>query len=194
MGLVIQEVTAPTSEPITLDEAKEHMRVDFSDDDTYIGNLITAMRQLFQKDIAWRTLVTTTWRQRFETFPLSGTAIILPLPPLATVVHLKYYNTSGTQTTIDSDDYNTDTDSEPGRVLPDYAEVWPTTRAEPGGAVEVQFTAGTALASVTEKDKMAIKCMVAELYVRREEPGNRASFKNPAVLRLLRSGSRRRFV
>ena len=194
MALMLQEVTAPTSEPITLGEAREHLRVDFSDDDTYIGNLITAMRQLFQRDIAWRTLVTTVWRQRYDAFPPGDTPIELPLPPLVTADHIKYYDTTGTLKTWTASNYSTDVDSEPGRVFPVYGRVWPATREKVGQTVEIQFTAGCAVASVEEKDKMALKCMVAELYERREETANRASFKNPAVVRLLRSTSRRRFV
>ena len=36
--------TPPTSEPITLAEAKEHLNVDFTEDDTLIGAMIMAAR------------------------------------------------------------------------------------------------------------------------------------------------------
>ena len=54
-------VTAPTEEPVSLAEAKLHLRVDYTNDDVLIGALITAARQHAENDTR-RALVTQTWR------------------------------------------------------------------------------------------------------------------------------------
>lgn len=41
----LQLLTPPTAEPVSLVEAKLHLRVDFNDDDALITSLITAARQ-----------------------------------------------------------------------------------------------------------------------------------------------------
>ena len=43
--MIIKVITAPTSEPITLAEAKAQCRVDGTDEDTLITSLIGAARQ-----------------------------------------------------------------------------------------------------------------------------------------------------
>lgn len=196
MPLAIQEVTAPTVEPVSLDDVKAHARIDISADDDYITDLITAVRQILVQDVWWRSLVTTTWRQRFEEFPNGDGAIDLPLPPLATIVHVKYYDQDGVQQTWASANYKVDTDSEPGRVQPVYGTVWPSTRPEPGGAVEIQFTAGygSAASNVPMRYRLGLKIAVAELYSHREEATTENVRNVNAVQRVLRALALRRFV
>ena len=52
-------ITAPTAEPITLAEAKLHLRVNNSVEDALITALITASRQ-FVEGYTWRPLMTQT--------------------------------------------------------------------------------------------------------------------------------------
>ena len=74
--------TPPAVEPVTLSEAKAHLRVDSTDDDAYIATLITAAREWVEAYLD-RTLVHTQWVMRFDRFPPSGTqAVELPRPPM----------------------------------------------------------------------------------------------------------------
>jgi uncharacterized phiE125 gp8 family phage protein len=59
--------TAPTSEPITRDEAKSFLRVDISDDDTLIDNLIQSARE-FCEEYTGRTLINTTYKLSLDGF------------------------------------------------------------------------------------------------------------------------------
>jgi len=71
--------------PVTTAEAKAHMRVDTSADDTYIAALIaaaTGMAELYTR----RRLVRSTWCLYLDKFPvLPKNTIELPYPPLASV-------------------------------------------------------------------------------------------------------------
>ena len=61
-------VTAPAAEPLTLAEAKLHLRVDDTADDALIGALITAARQHAEHDTR-RALVTQTWKLALDASP-----------------------------------------------------------------------------------------------------------------------------
>lgn len=71
--MALQIVTAPTVEPVSLQEARGYARVDddFTKDDGLISNLIIAARQDAEK-ITWRALVTQTWKLVADRFPRPG--------------------------------------------------------------------------------------------------------------------------
>ena len=84
--------TAPALEPVTLAEAKAHLRVDISDDDDLITAIIKAAREYCEEYLD-RTLVHTQWTMRMDAFPWE---FKLPRPPMAPVsyTHLTLPTTS----------------------------------------------------------------------------------------------------
>lgn len=138
--------TLPTVEPVTLSEAKAHLRVDANEDDAYIAALISAAREWCEQYLD-RTLVYTQWVMRFDRFPTSGIeAMELPRPPMAvagtaTVVSLTFTADSGTTGTYAVDQFRVDRQSTPGQVLPIYAGTWPPHRID-AGAHAVTWWAG----------------------------------------------------
>lgn len=59
----VSRTTEPAAEPISLAEAKEHLRViDFTDDDTYITSLIAVARRAVE-DFTGRSLIDTVFTQ-----------------------------------------------------------------------------------------------------------------------------------
>ncbi len=99
----LQLVTAPAEEPITLLEAKQHLRVDVDDDDALIGSLITAARQAAET-LTGRQLMTARWRLVLDAFPgalsmhipsdasftLPGPAILITKCPVQSLVSIEY--------------------------------------------------------------------------------------------------------
>ena len=77
----VTRATGPAVEPLTVAEAKLHLRVDISDDDTYIGTLITAAREWVENYLD-RTLITTQLILRAAEFPTEE--LELARPPMAT--------------------------------------------------------------------------------------------------------------
>lgn len=156
--------TAPTAEPITVAEAKEHLRVTHSDEDAYIESLIHAAR-VHCETFTRRQLMSATLKYELDGFP---DQIVLPSPPLTSVSSIKHYDPSGTQQTVTASDYRVDSSSEPGRVEPAYGKVWPPTRSIIN-TVEIIYVCGyTNAAAVPDGLKAAIKLMVAHLYENRE--------------------------
>jgi len=166
--MALKLITPPASEPITLAEAKPHLRVDITDDDTLITNLIIAARQYCEK-FQNRAYITQTWELWLDVWPEKD-YITIPLPPLQSVVHVKYYGTDDTEYTMDTADYFVDTKSEPGRVALAYGKSWPTTTLRPANGVAVQFTAGygDAASAVPETVKQAMYLLIGHWYENRE--------------------------
>lgn len=166
MPLVLQ--TAPTTEPVTTAEAKTHLRVTISDDDTYIGTLITVARRHVET-ITGRALINQTWDYFLDNFP-PGDKIVIPLPRLSSVTSVKYTDKDNVQTTFAASKYIVDTNNEPGQIVLAYGESWPTFTPRPINAVEIRFVAGygSGAANVPEGIKQAMLLLIAHWYENRE--------------------------
>ena len=121
-------VTAPTKEPVSLADAKTHLRVDVDDENDLIASLIVAARE-YVETFTHRALVTQTWDLKLDQFPCRGEAIWLPKPPASSVTSITYTATDGTSTTWSSALYTTDLPTGPtarmGRITPAYGEYLP---------------------------------------------------------------------
>ena len=163
----VTTITAPTEEPITLAEAKAHLRVSTTEDDQYIDGLITAARQWAERTTR-RAIVTQTLSVSFDFgFPC---VVYLPRAPLisVTAASFVYLDTDGVSTQVPTATYTVDTTTEPGRVYEAYGQTWPTTR-DVEKAVTCQFVAGYGAASAVPADlKAAIKLLVSQMYEFRE--------------------------
>ena len=82
----LQLVTGP-SESITLVEAKLHLRVENSDDDSLISVLISAAREDCEHQLG-RGIGSQTWRRTLDAFPSGG--IELGMPPVSAVSSVQY--------------------------------------------------------------------------------------------------------
>ena len=162
--------TAPTVEPVTLAEAKAHLRVDTSDDDTYIGTLITAAREWCEQYLD-RTLVHTQWVMRFDKFPDSGIEPVeLPRPPMvmsgtATAVTVTFTQEAGPTSTYSTAEYRVDRNATPGAILPIYGSTWSPHRQD-DNAISVTWWAGYGASgtSVPAAIRHAILMLVGHWY------------------------------
>lgn len=174
--MAVTVVQAPAAEPITLAEAKAHLRVDTADEDGLITSLITVARAVAEA-YTNRALVTQTLELTLDAFPGGDGIIELPRPRLQAVTSVTYVDESGLARTMTTSEYQVDARAEPGRVAPAYGTTWPATR-EQFNAVTIRYTAGYgAAAAVPESIKAAIKLLVAHLFENRE-PVNVGSIVN----------------
>lgn len=160
-------ITAPTLPVVSLADAKLHLRVDGSDEDTLITAMVAAATQQAQHETG-RALVRATWERRLDAFPAAE--IRLGLPPVSSVVSIIYIDPAGATQTINPVHYVLDdsTDSGSGWVLPGPAYQWPET-ADGANVVRVRFTAGALTAAeVPESIRAWILLQVGALYRNRE--------------------------
>lgn len=180
MGLTL--VTAPATEPVTLTEAKAHLRVDGTDDDTLITSLIVAARESCEHETR-RAFVTQTWRLTLDAFP---SVIRLPRPALIGVSGITYVDPDGGTQTLATNQYTVITDRLPGEIRPAYDVDWPNIRAVEN-AVSVTYTAGYGnAAAVPSAIKAAILLTIGDLYANRETSiVGTIRTENPAAAMLL---------
>lgn len=154
-------------EPLTVAEAKDHMRVDGSDDDTEIGVFIEAARAHLES-ITRRSIIERTLRLDLPRF---AHTIVLPSPPLVSVTSVKYYDTNNSLQTVTANDYEVNL---PAREieLADNAS-WPDIYAR-HDAVQITYEAGYQLESVSPVASApaalvhAMKMLVGDMYENRE--------------------------
>lgn len=185
--------TPPAVEPISTAEAKAHLRVDTSDDDSLIDGLVIAARETAE-NILNRALITQTWQLVLDAFP-SGSRVLsrfppttvvqpytamspwylsggfkVPFPPLQSVSSITYIDQEGSPGTVTSSDYIVDTAHEPGRVFLKYGASWPSVTLQPAAGVTIEYVAGygDAAADVPQAIKQAMFLIMGHLYENRE--------------------------
>lgn len=163
-------IKAATSENVSLNEAKVHLRVTDSDSDSQISMLIKAARQDCE-NFTGRALASQDFELALDSFP--SDKITLPVPPVEKILSIKYKDSDGIEYTLNTADYIF-YNSVPAVVLPDYGTAFPVFSAYPAGAVRVSFTAGYKSAStdaslvMPEAIKQAILLLVGHYYDNRE--------------------------
>ena len=161
-------VTAPTEEPVTLEMAKNHMRVDedVTDDDVLIQWYITAARQ-WCESFRRQSFLTQTWDGYLDSFPSIFT---LSRGPVQSVTGVYYTPDGGAETEVDSSNYVTDLISPPARILLATDGEWPNDTLTPVNGVKVRYVTGAAsVSAVKENVKGAILLIATHLYENRSD-------------------------
>ena len=161
----LQLTTPPAAEPVTLDQAKAHLRVDTTDDDALITALIAAARARAEWHTG-RAFVTQGWTLWLDGWPCNG-VIEIPLPPLQSVQSVTAYAPDDSATGLDAATYQVDTASAPARLaLKPNAS--PPVNLRALNAIAIAFTAGYGeAADVPAAIQQAILMIVAALYAHR---------------------------
>lgn len=167
MNVAYKLKTAPTVEPVTLEEAKLHLKIDSdTTDDTLITALISAARQSAE-NYTGRAFVNQTWECTMEAFPDDD--IVLRPAPLSSITSIIYKDGDGTNQTLSTSVYEANPYSIPGAACLKYSQSWPTAR-EIQNSITVTFVAGygSAASSVPAPIKSAILLLIGHLYEHRE--------------------------
>ena len=167
--MALSLTTAPTAEPITLAELKDHLQITWPDEDAYLENFVLPTARQMAETITHRALITQTYTLKLGSF---GTdVIVLPRPPLSSVSSIQYVDNAGSTQTWSAASYTVETPSGEralhATIQPAFNEVYPTTRAIVE-AVTITFVAGYGAASSVPKGiKHGILMLAEDLYTSR---------------------------
>ena len=164
---MLTQLSPPAAEPLTLADAKPHLRVDadITEDDGLIAALIVTARQQAEHRTG-RALVTQQWRLGLDRF--ADDSMDLPLPKLQSVQSVTYLDADGVRQTLAGAEYDVVTDELVGRLLPAFGKTWPDCRIRPG-SVQVSYTCGYGAASdVPQSIKAWMLLAIGAWYENRE--------------------------
>lgn len=161
------EVSPPAVEPVTLADAKEHLRVTEGDEDDYISALVIMAREMCE-EYQRRSYITAGFEFWLRAFP--GREIILPRSPLLSVTEVSYFTSDDTETIVDAAVYTVDDATKPGRIVLAESATWPTATLRSSKGVKIAFTAGYGpiASDVPERMIHAIKLIVGNFFEERQ--------------------------
>ena len=155
-----------TKDPLTLEEAKAHLKPDGADDDELIKAMIAAVAGSVE-DVQARVFRKGTIELWLPGWPESG-VIRIPRFPLVSVDAVEYLKAGEVGwTTYPASNYRVLTDRTPPRIVLKKDARWPTASLEAGDAVRVSFTAGYEDGKVPEKAKQTIRLLLGHWYENR---------------------------
>ena len=170
----LQISSISTAEPVTVDEAKSHLRIQTTVDDDLLDAYITAARQMAENHLK-RALLDTQWELTIDDFYSSHIELPrgAPLSTKSTEVVVSYTKTTGDTTTLSDTCYTVEYRAEPGFVRLNYGLEWPTDVQDSAGAVRIVYRSGYTSAvagdsNCPEAIKTWVKVRVGQMYEYRE--------------------------
>jgi uncharacterized phiE125 gp8 family phage protein len=164
-------VTAPTVEPVSLAEAKAHLRLDNADDDGLLAGYILAARR-FAEGYLRGAIITQTWDYTVDhDWPIVWdrcylrNRIELPLHPVQSVTSVSYKDENGAAQTLSGSLYTLHKSGPVAYIEKAYDAVWPAVRDVPE-AITVRFVCGYLPEKVPDEIRTAILLHIESLYDR----------------------------
>lgn len=166
MNYGLRLVAAPTIDPVSIAEARAHLRVDESADDGLIAGYILAARAYIEA-VTGLALISQTFDMTLHDFQ---SKIELPRAPVSSVTSIQYYDDANVLQTLSSAIYEIDTARVPAVIHLADGYDWPTVD-DRVAAVVVRFVAGYGATpgSIPEPIRLAILLIVGHFYANREQ-------------------------
>jgi uncharacterized phiE125 gp8 family phage protein len=135
MGLRLIKPPAAV-EPLSLDEIKQALRVDHTDDDEVLQTYMTSAREWVEKRVQAK-IALETWELVIDVFPVYE--IMLPFGPVVSITSIKYDDALGLEQTMPPSEYELDNTNPIPWIF--AADGWPETM-NTFNAVRIRFVAG----------------------------------------------------
>jgi uncharacterized phiE125 gp8 family phage protein len=162
----LTQSVAPATEPVSVEEAREHCRITINDEDALIPGWIASARRYCENYLD-RQFVTATWQLKSREFP--GGEVLLPKPPLLSVTSVAYVDSNGDSQTLAATVYDVSTPSKAqGRISLAYGQSWPVVRNQ-ANALTITYTCGYGAATaVPATIKQAMYMLISDTNENRE--------------------------
>jgi uncharacterized phiE125 gp8 family phage protein len=164
---IYRQTVAPTAEPLTRAEAREHLRLDEGDYDNIIDGLIVAARQ-YAETFTRRQLVTATWQLAAFDFACGVDALRLLHGPVQAVTAFTYVDTAGDTQTLTTAGYTAVLDPEGAYVVPAYGTTWPSARCHAESVLVTYRTGYGAPTAVPQAIKQAMLLLIGHWFANPE--------------------------
>jgi uncharacterized phiE125 gp8 family phage protein len=179
----------PQSEPLSYQQAADHLRVDSADDTIYIESLIPVAREHIE-NVTGRVGSTTTFSLvagSWQSLMRDSRDYLLRIgrSPVQAVASVKYYAPgASTITTMSASDYRLMAAAEPAAIQK-IGNDWPALDDRPD-AVQIEFTAGHTPDNPAPVGYLhAMKMLVAHLYEERKPVAFTSCSEIPFTLQTL---------
>ena len=160
MWYAAKQTIAPQAQPITVEQVKSHVYVDFSDDDAQIGLLIGAAVDHVERYCNIR-LATQTVEVKCDGF---DDFFYLPFGPVQSITSVKYIDVSGAEQTLDSSFYELRNDDLLASLMLQNGKVWPARQIKS----RITVTAVIGYDAVPPAIKHALLLLIASGFQNRE--------------------------
>lgn len=165
----LQEQVAPVIEPVSVDEAKQFLKLNHDDDNDVIADIIMAARE-YCEAYTGRSFITRTYQYLLDQWPDTQLQILsLPKPPLQNVSAIETIGFADNLETYDTAHYYQDTISIPGRVVIKSGHMPPQSQRDIAG-VQIIYQAGYGemATDVPAPLRQAVLRLTAYLYENRD--------------------------
>ncbi|HMB10958.1 head-tail connector protein [Saliniramus sp.] len=166
-------VGGPAVEPVSLADARTHLRLDDTHEDDLVTALIEAGRLLLES--ATRLIfINQSWRLILEETPRSM-HLHLPLAPIIAITEIRVIDAQGVTSVVDPQDYRLRPGAQPPGLM--LADSFP----RPSGGIEIDLEAGFGPApeNVPAPLRQALRMLVARWF---EERGDGAGEPETGLL------------
>lgn len=187
---LLNRTSAPASEPVSLTEAKAQLRVDHSDEDTYISALISTATAAVE-EMTGRALITQTW-----SLSMNGAVdrVYLPKTPVQSIDSITYYDRDEASQTATVGNFHLFGDIYRAWVEPKDDQDWPDVFDRPD-SLTISFVAGYGAASdVPVEVVLAIKLLLSHWYEHRVPVSDRLMREVPFAVSSLVNLHRRGWI
>lgn len=156
--MTFKVITPPAAEPITLEEAKVHLRVVEPDEDALIERLIAAARGMLEQRTNRRLML-----QTIEFSPFAWGPFMVPAAPFVALGDVAYTDAAGAPAILDPEVLYVDAYVEPAMVVLAWGQTWP--QAQPGSRPTVRAVVGyTSAAAVPAELKQWMLLAITAMY------------------------------
>lgn len=164
MALVL--TSGPASEPVTVAEAKAHLRLDGNAEDLLIASLILTSRLHIEAAMGL-ALITQSWRLILDRWP-AWPEVPIPLRPIQSITSVNVLAADGTPETMPASGYILHQHGWPPRLIR-TGTAWPAPGRVAAG-IEIAFAAGygAGASDVPAPIRQALLMLVAHWYEHRD--------------------------